>query len=244
MTDIETAEDKNASPPPEKNDGIIAEYTETVTHDLNAPLRHIMQYGFFLKNEAGDRLGADGLLYLDRMLASARRLQRLVNDLSAFARIIHLKEERQELSLDIVFTEALQHLTPPIRETGARINISPLPVVSAFPYRMAQIAYHLIDNAIKYRSPEIPVVEVECVNAGEYWLFSVKDNGIGIAQEWQEAVFKALKRLHSQDDIDGSGLGLSICAAAIAAHGGGIWIASNPGPGLTVFFTLPKSANK
>jgi signal transduction histidine kinase len=104
---------------------------------------------------------------------------------------------------------------------------------------MTQIFRHLLSNAIKYRGKENPVITIDCVNKNGYYLFSVRDNGIGIPEKYQHIIFKPLKRLHAPDEIEGSGLGLAICEKAVLAHGGRIWVESKPGEGSVFFFIIP-----
>jgi two-component system sensor kinase FixL len=225
----------------EKYDQIISDYTTTVTHDLNAHLRHIMQYGELLKNEVGpERLGGDGTMYVNALIASTKRLQRLVNGLLSYAQILHIEEEKQNVDLNKLVAEVTADLQDEIKKSAATINIGALPMISVYPLRMKQLLHHLIRNAIKYRSAKDLVVTIGCTDKGTHYLFSVQDNGLGIAEKFQKVIFTPLKRLHSHDKIEGSGLGLAICAAAVKAHNGQIWVESNSGEGSTFFFTIPK----
>ncbi len=225
-----------------KCDQAISEYTYTVSHSLNAPLRHIIQYGDLLKDEVGSRLGADGSMYVNKLIISTKRLQRLVNDLLAYAHILHFKEEKQWMDLNKIAAEVIEGMTVLIEESHATINIGNLPAIYVYPFRMRQLFHCLIDNAIKYRSTKDPVINIECIDESRRYLFSFRDNSIGVPHEHYKSVFKALKRLHSQDDINGSGLGLAICEKAVEAHGGQIWVESLPEEGSVFFFTIPKQS--
>lgn len=222
-----------------KCDEIISDYTYAVTHDLNAPLRHIIQYGTLLKEEVAERLGPNGTMYVNKLIASTERLRQLVNDLLSYAEIIHIKEEKQDIDLNKTLAEARERLSSLIEENHAIINAAPLPTIDGYYFRMLQIFYHLIRNAINYRSAAEPVIAIEYVDTNTHYLFSVRDNGQGIPEKLHTAIFKALKRLHSNDQITGSGLGLSICEKAVMAHGGRIWVEANPAGGSVFFFTIP-----
>jgi light-regulated signal transduction histidine kinase (bacteriophytochrome) len=132
-------------------------------------------------------------------------------------------------------------LEEPIRDTKATIQAANLPVLTAFPMRMKQLFQNLVSNAIKYRSPDRPpVITVTARDKGNEYQFSVEDNGVGIEPEYANVIFQAFKRLHTRDEIEGSGLGLSICRKIIEMHGGAIWVESDPGKGSTFYFTIPK----
>ena len=130
---------------------------------------------------------------------------------------------------------------PLIEENHATVNVSGFCTIAVYPFRFAQILHHLIMNAIIYRGAEDPVITIECIDKNTYYLFSVRDNGMGIEKNNHEVIFSALKRLHSQDKIEGSGLGLAICQKAVEAHGGRIWVESTSDKGSAFFFTIPKS---
>jgi chemotaxis family two-component system sensor kinase Cph1 len=219
---------------------IISDYTYAVTHDLNAHLRHIMQYGELLKMEEKDRLSADGIMYVDKLIVSTKRLRQLINDLLSYAHVLHIKEEKEELDLNKTVTEVVEEITA-AKENNATINTGLLPVMAVYPTSIKQLFHHLITNALVYRGAEDLVITIGCVDKGTHYLFSVQDNGIGIAEEYREIIFNPLKRLHSHDKIEGSGLGLAICEKAVEAHCGRIWVESNPtGEGSMFFFTITK----
>jgi light-regulated signal transduction histidine kinase (bacteriophytochrome) len=228
------------TPEQKEHDQILAEYTYTVSHDLKAHLRHISQYGDLLKKEVGDRLGADGTMYVNKLIISTKRLQQLVNDLLSYAQVLHIKEKKQELDLNKTVAEVMGSMMEVIEKNNVKINVSELPTICVYPFRIMQIFSHLIENAIMYRSTKDPVVTIECVDKTTYYLFSVRDNGIGIPEKYHAVIFRALKRLHSHDKIEGSGLGLAICERAVKAHGGRIWVESSPEEGSIFFFTIPK----
>jgi len=219
---------------------IMSDYTYTVTHDLNAHLRHIMQYGELLKIEEKDRLSADGAMYVDKLIVSTKRLHQLVNDLLAYAHILQIKEEKEILDLHKTVAEVIRNMAGLIEETRTKINVGDLPVISAYRFCMSQLFTNLITNAINYHAAEDPVITIECVDKKTHYLFSVQDNGMGIPEKYHKAVFTPLKRFHSHDKIEGSGLGLAICEKALEAHDGRIWVESHPDEGSAFFFTIAK----
>ncbi|TAL28023.1 MAG: PAS domain S-box protein [Alphaproteobacteria bacterium] len=225
----------------EKSNLALSEYAHTVSHDLKAPLRRVVQYCALLQEEVGDRLGADGTEYVARLVVQTTRLQQLVDDLLSYAQVLSAREERQELDLNKVMREITESLDCLIAENRAVIKIGDLPVARVYPLRIRQLFQNLMANAIKYHGQEDPAVAAECVDQDKYWLFSIRDNGMGVPEEYRATIFKAFERLYSEEEIGGSGLGLAICAKAVEMHGGRIWVESAPGgTGSIFFFTLQK----
>jgi light-regulated signal transduction histidine kinase (bacteriophytochrome) len=126
-----------------------------------------------------------------------------------------------------------------IAKTGAVITKSALPVITADAGQLAQVLQNLIANAIKFRRDPPPEIRVEAERLGSEWLFSVRDNGIGIDQAAADQIFAPFQRLHGHDRYEGTGIGLAICKRVIDRHGGRIWVEPSPGEGSTFFFTIP-----
>jgi len=116
-----------------------------------------------------------------------------------------------------------------------------LPSVPVEAVHLQQLFQNLISNAIKYRSPEAPRVEISAAEANGYWCFSVKDNGIGINPKYSQSVFRPFKRLHGHDEYPGTGIGLAICQRIVERYGGRIWVESEPGHGSNFKFTIPQT---
>lgn len=218
----------------------LLEFVHAATHDLKAPLRHVASYCTLLKEEAGNILDAERLSYVDRMSLAARRMQRLLDDLAAYASILAVAEKpKEKASLDQAFQEAVAELAPAIEASGARISSEPLPDVSGYPVLLTRIFYHLIDNALKYRGGGAPVISIRCVDEGDHYLLSFRDNGTGIDKKHLEKIFSPFVRLHAQDEIEGTGLGLSACRRIVEMHDGRIWAVSEPGAGSVFNVILP-----
>jgi signal transduction histidine kinase len=219
----------------------LSEFTHTASHDLKAPLRHIVSYCNLIQEDFAAKLDAKGLEYVKRLGVNAQRLQRLVDDLLAYSEVANSREEKSAVDCNAVVAEVIEMLEEPIRETGASITTANLPVITAFPLRMKQLFQNLISNALKYRSRErAPVIAIRAKDMGAEYQFAIEDNGCGIEQEHAGIIFQAFKRLHTRDEIEGSGLGLSICRKITEMHGGGIWVESEPGKGSIFYFTIPK----
>jgi two-component system, chemotaxis family, sensor kinase Cph1 len=138
---------------------------------------------------------------------------------------------------------ALKNLEAAIQESGAIVEHAQLPVVLADSSQLVQVFQNLIGNAIKFRGPELPLIRVAAEAKRKEWIFSVADNGIGIAPEHKEHVFVIFRRLHTHSEYPGNGIGLSICKKIIEQHGGRIWVESEPGRGSIFHFTLPAKAS-
>jgi signal transduction histidine kinase len=225
----------------EKSYLTLSDFTHTVSHDLKAPLRRIAQYCDIIKDEMSAVLSTQGAEYIDRLGVSARRLQKLVGDLLTYSMTMSAKEEKTELDFHKSVDEVIDDLKTLIEENNATIVTEPLPVTSAYPVRIKELLQNLIENSLKYRSKANPVITISCKDTENSYLFSVKDNGKGIEHEYQENIFRAFERLHTQEDIEGSGLGLSICSKVVEMHSGKIWVESTPGEGATFKFTIMKA---
>jgi len=226
----------------EKSYGALSEFTHTASHDLKAPLRHIISYCELIRDEFGERLGEEGVQYTARLIVNARRLQRLVDDLLAYSEALNTIEEKEYVDVDGIAAEIIEFLEETIAEHKATVTVEALPRIYAYPLRIKQLLQNLVSNALKYKSDAAPVIRITCEDKGHEYLFSVADNGLGIEDEHKEMIFESFKRLHSRDKIEGSGLGLSICKKIINMHNGRIWVESTAGKGSTFFFTIPRAA--
>jgi light-regulated signal transduction histidine kinase (bacteriophytochrome) len=143
------------------------------------------------------------------------------------------------IDCNAVMADVLQTLASTVQESGAAVTHAELPAVWADRTQMSQIFQNLIQNAIKFRGKEPPVVSVQAERAGQYWQFSVSDNGIGIAPEYAESIFVVFQRLHARTEYPGNGIGLAICKKIVERNGGKIWVESQPGSGSSFKFTMP-----
>jgi signal transduction histidine kinase len=224
----------------EKSNRALSEFAHIVSHDLKAPLRRMVSYCDLLKEEAKGKLESEAEKYVDRLSANAARLQRFINDLLEFSRIMHAQEEMKEVDLKAAVKEIIEDLEPLIEENNAKITTDELPVIMAYPLRIRQLFLNLLSNAIKYRGKGDPVIHVGYEDRGSHHFFYVQDNGMGIPEKYQKNIFEAFQRLHTHDAIEGTGLGLSICRKVVAMHGGQIGLESEAGKGTKFYFTIPR----
>jgi light-regulated signal transduction histidine kinase (bacteriophytochrome) len=135
---------------------------------------------------------------------------------------------------------ALDNLRATIAAHKAKVEVGPLPIVTADSIQMTQLMQNLISNGVKFHSDQAPEVRIECVEGERVWKFSVTDNGIGIAPEYQKRIFEMFQRLHGRDKYPGTGIGLAISKRIVERHGGSIWVESEEGKGAKFIFTIPK----
>lgn len=224
----------------------LEQFAYIASHDLQEPLRMVAAYTQLLAERYRGKLDANADKFIGYASEGALRMQTLIQDLLAFSRVGRNSSARREVDCNALMREILQNLEPAIRESGAVVTHASLPMVWAERSEVTQVLQNLIGNAIKFRSSEPPIISVQAEKNDSYWLFSVTDNGIGIASEHVEHVFDVFQRLHTRAEYPGNGIGLSICKKIIQRCGGKIWVESNAGNGSIFKFTLPlhESAEK
>jgi hypothetical protein len=167
------------------------------------------------------------------------RMQTLIDDLLSYSRVGTQGKEFEPSDCNAILDQALANLEAAIAETGAVISRDRLPVVKADAAQLTQLFQNLISNAIKFRSQQPPSINISVRRDEGNWLFSVKDNGIGMQPEYFERIFVIFQRLHTRNEYPGTGIGLAICKKIVERHGGRIFVESQPGQGSTFSFTLP-----
>ena len=220
----------------------LEQFAYVASHDLQEPLRMVATYTQLLAERYQGKLDADADKYIHYAVDGALRMQKLVQDLLAFSRIGRQGLALESTDCNAVFQAALKNLEAAVQESGAVVEHAQLPVVIADGSQLVQVFQNLIANAIKFRSAAPPVIHVNGEAKGKEWVLSVADNGIGISAENAESVFVIFRRLHTQAEYPGSGIGLSICKKIIEQHGGRIWVESELGHGSIFNFTLPIKA--
>ena len=166
-------------------------------------------------------------------------MQALINDLLAYSRVGIRKASLAPINGEQVLKAALGNLKVAIEETRATVTHEPLPVVQADSVQLTQVFQNLIGNAIKFHGAEAPRIEVAANQRDGEWVFSVRDNGIGIDPKHSDRIFEIFQRLHTRQEYGGTGMGLAICKRIVERHGGRIWVESIPGNGSSFFFTMP-----
>ncbi len=221
----------------------LEQFAYVASHDLQEPLRMVTAYTQLLAERYRGKLDENADKFLGYACEGAQRMQVLIQDLLAFSRVGR-KEACESVECNVVMREVLQTLTSAIQESHAAVTPGELPTVWADRTQVAQIFQNLIGNAIKFRGKESPLVSVQAEKADQRWLFTVSDNGIGIAPEYTENIFVVFQRLHARTEYPGNGIGLAICKKIVERYGGKIWVESQAGSGSTFKFTLPSHASR
>lgn len=221
----------------------LEQFAYVSSHDLQAPLRSIISFTQLLVRRCKDQLGEEGLEYLAYVEKSGLQMHHLILDLLEFSRAGRVALKMAPTQIRSVVDAACTQLQASIQETKAEISIGPMPELVANGDALARVFQNLIANAIKFQPRGVerpPKVDITAVEGHQRWKFAVRDNGIGIAPEHVPKLFAIFTRLHTQEEYEGTGVGLPICKKLIEQHGGRIWLESKPGEGTTFYFTLAK----
>jgi PAS domain S-box-containing protein len=219
----------------------LQQFAYSASHDLQEPLRMVSTYGELLRREFGGQLGASGDEYIGYTIQGALRMEQLLRDLLAYTLASSAgRHPTEDIESGQSLDKVVAALESTVKESGACITRTALPRVHFHEFQLKQVFQNLIGNSIRYRSSEPLRIQVAAEPRGTDWLFSVRDNGIGIDPQYKEQVFEIFKRLHSAAAYPGTGMGLAICQRIVERAGGNIWVESALGRGSTFFFTIPR----
>ena len=217
----------------------LQHFAYALTHDLQEPLRMVVNFTELLGREYAGKLGEEADQFISYSVAGALRIEALLKALLAYWEVTERAHDSfAAIDCGAVLAKALLNLQAAIAESGAIVTSDPLPTVVAEEVMLMQLFQNLISNSIKYRGEEAPRIHVSAERDAEGWLFAVRDNGMGIDPEDSERVFGMFKRLHGSE-IPGTGIGLALCKKVIERQGGRIWVESEAGRGATFKFTIP-----
>ena len=217
----------------------LQHFAYALTHDLQEPIRMVVNFNQLLAQECAGKLGEDADQYIAYSVEGAMRIENLLKSLLAYWEVTERAVD-QSVPIDCgaALTKALLNLHVAIVESGAQVTSQPLPTVVAEEVMLIQVFQNLISNCIKFKGAETPAIHISAEKDAEGWLFSVQDNGMGIAPQDFDRVFGMFKRLHGKE-IPGTGIGLALCKKVIERKGGRIWVESETGHGATFKFTIP-----
>jgi len=217
----------------------LNQFAYAASHDLQEPLRMVALYSQIIQKRYAEKLDSEAQQLFGFVLGGARRMEMLLKDLLAYSQTGSSSEGPAEpVDCEKAIQKVMLNLQATIEQNGASVTWDALPTLHAHEIRLVQLLQNLIGNAVKYRSEEQPRIHVSVERRAEDWLFSVKDNGIGIEPEYAQQVFGIFKRLHGQS-YEGTGIGLAICQRIVERYGGRIWVESKPGAGSVFCFTIP-----
>lgn len=231
----------------------LEQFASVASHDLQEPLRTIISFVQLLNEEYRDRLEGEAREYMDFIVEAATRMQQLIRDLLSFSRLGTRGKAFAPTSCDRVLDTALANLQAAIVRNGAIVSREALPTVMADELQLMQVFQNLIGNALKFRTQDPPQIHIsvksgteesdaETLSSGKspVWIFSVRDNGIGLDPKYGDRIFAIFQRLQGRQQYEGTGIGLAICQKIVRRHGGRIWVESAPQQGATFYFTLPQ----
>ena len=218
----------------------LQQFAYVASHDLQEPLRMVSSYVQLLNRRYGDKLDQDAKEFIGFAVDGAERMRMLIQDLLTFSRVTTKGQSLEPTDSGRVLDLALNNLQVIIGETGAKVERGPMPRIPADQGQLVQVFQNLVQNAIKFRGPQSPVVRIGAEQLDGEWLFSVSDNGVGMEEQYFERIFIIYQRLHSKTEYGGTGIGLALVKKIVERHGGRIWVESTPGKGSTFYFTIPQ----
>jgi PAS domain S-box-containing protein len=228
-----------------RSNGELEQFAYVASHDLQEPLRMVASYTQLLARRYKGRLDADADEFIAFAVEGCNRMQRLIQDLLSYSRAGATGEALQEISSENTLEDALRNLQVIIEETGAIVTHDSMPTIMTNRTELVQLFQNLIGNAIKYRSDEIPRIHVSATkDSAAEWIFSVRDNALGIEPQYFDRIFILFQRLHGQEQFEGTGIGLAICKKIVDRLGGRIWVESQFKKGSTFYFTVPAGDEK
>jgi light-regulated signal transduction histidine kinase (bacteriophytochrome) len=217
-------------------------FSYSVSHDLRAPLRHVVSFAGFLQKDVGSSLPEKSLSHLTTICKAAKRMGVLIDDLLAFSRIGRSEVKKSEVSLDELVRETLVDFQAETKERNIVWTIHALPLVRADRALLRLVLVNLISNAVKFTAGRTEVrIEVGCAPAESVeTVIFIRDNGAGFDPKYTKKLFGVFQRLHSQDEFEGTGIGLANVQRIIHRHGGRVWAEGVVDGGATFYFSLPK----
>lgn len=233
-----------------RSNGELEQFAYVASHDLQEPLRKIQAFGDRLKTKVRNELPEIGKDYIDRMLQSAGRMRRLIDDLLSFSRVASQARPFAPTDLGSIATDVVADLDVRTAQSRGYVDVGTLPTLDADPSQMRQLFQNLITNGLKFQKLDVPpIVEIRSEPArlptrGDggtvpAWRITVADNGIGFDEKYLDRIFQVFQRLHGRDEYEGTGVGLAICRKIVDRHGGTLTATSRPGHGATFIVTLP-----
>ena len=224
----------------ERSNTDLQQFAYAASHDLQAPLRVIAGFINLIEKRYKGKLDEKADEFIAATVDGVNRMSMLIKDLLEYARVDTQRKTFEPTDCASSLNEALYDLQKVIEESSASVTYDSLPTVKADAVQLTSLFQNLISNAIKFRGNNLPEIHVSAVQKGNDWVFSVRDNGIGIDKKFAGKIFDVFERLHTREKYDGTGIGLAICKKIVERHGGKIWVESEPGKGSTFYFTIPQ----
>jgi len=217
----------------------LESFAYVASHDLKEPLRMITSYSQLLKEKYYGKLDDNANKYIEYAVEGSMRMHRLINDLLSYSRVGRQNIKKETVDVALLVQETLKNFRTPIENYKVQVEFDELPIVWGERTHLAQVFQNLISNAIKYRGKKSPHIEIKAEKENTEWIFSIKDNGIGIEKMYHDKIFIIFQRLHERGKYSGTGVGLAIVKKIISQLGGRIWVESEIGKGAIFSFTIP-----
>ena len=218
----------------------LESFSWSVSHDLRSPLRHISGFSDLLRRSAGADLNEESTRYLDTIGEAAKRASILVDELLAFSRMQRTELHDREVDMSSLFEEVRRELEPELAGRTVEWSVSPLPKVRGDGSMLRLVVRNLLSNALKYTRPRDRArVVIACTQREGELVFSIHDNGVGFDMAYVDHLFGVFKRLHREQDFEGTGIGLANVRRIVQRHGGRTWAEGAPDAGATFYFSLP-----
>jgi len=223
----------------EQSNAELEQFASIASHDLQEPLRMVSGFCGLLKSKYADRLDVEGKEFIDFAVGGANRMQAMIDDILAYARVGRRGQEAVSVDLGAVVRKVTESLRGAIDEFGAVVDVRPLPTVPGREGQLEQLFQNLVANALKYRGDRRPEIHIDAERDGATWRITVADNGIGFDPAAADQIFEMFRRLHAEDEYPGTGIGLAICRKIAEGHDGRIWAESEVGIGSRFHVVLP-----
>jgi len=224
----------------ERSNRELQSFAFITSHDLQEPLRTMASYAQLIERRYKGQLDPDADEFLEYMVGGAKRMKSMIQGLLDYSQVEAKSNQFKEISAEKALDNALSNLQYSIDQCHAEVKHDPLPWIFADESQIVRVFQNLIGNALKFRKKdETPKIHISAKKDDNEWIFSVKDNGIGIEDQYFDKIFEVFKRLHAIGEYSGAGIGLSIVKRIIDRHGGHMWVKSSPGKGSTFYFTIP-----
>lgn len=217
----------------------LEQFAYVASHDLQEPLRMVVSYLQLLERRYKEKLGQDADDFIDFAVDGATRMQQLIDSLLEYSRVATYGKPFKITDISKLMGKIIANLSIAVKESSAEITYDPLPKVACDEIQLLQLFQNLVGNAIKFRGTAPLKIHVGAEKKDNQWVFSVRDNGIGIDPSHFTRIFQIFQRLHARAEYTGTGIGLAICKRIVERHSGRIWVESKPGEGAAFYFTIP-----
>ena len=225
-----------------KSNQELEHFAYVASHDLQEPLRMVTSFLTQLEKKYNDQLDEKGKQYINYAVEGAKRMRNIILDILEYSKLSQIEETYESVDLNVLLLDVCENNNEKIKDSQAIINYNHLPTIQSSKFPLTQIFHNLIGNALKYQKPNnIPIIDIIITENESNWQFKIKDNGIGIENEYLEKIFVIFQRLHSKKEYSGNGIGLAVVKKLIENLNGKIWVESEVDKGTSFYFTLPKN---